>query len=423
MKTRRVLVVEDEHALAVALASVVVRAGAEAVKVASGAAALEQLQGGGFSLVILDIGLPDMSGLDVLQRAFPDAGDLPVPVLVITAHGNLENAIAARKLGAAEYLVKPLDLPAFQEILGRFLKPARPAGVGASARDGDRDDADRRRGRDAAGVSRGGACLRRHDASRDHRLDWAGKSLAARVIHANGARQGETMTAFGDGSPDRSGMLLVEDVDALDAAAQASLLKLLEPGGAPRVIATTRHSLHAAVAAGAFREDLYYRLNVLEIRLPDLADRLGDVPALAQYFLGRAANDRALAFSPEVMAILEGHSWPGNVLELRNAVDYAVGVCGGAQILPQHLPASVVLKRPEDSGELVASLRRWLDGEFAERGDELRYAELIGKLEGSLLKELLWRFDGKPTRVAAALGMNRTTLRKKCAELLEDGTH
>ncbi len=81
-----------------------------------------------------------------------------------------------------------------------------------------------------------------------------------------------------------------------------SLLKLLEPGAAPRVIATTRHSLHAAVAAGAFREDLYYRLNVLEIRLPDLADRLGDVPALAQYFLGRAANDRRPAFSPEAMA-------------------------------------------------------------------------------------------------------------------------
>ncbi|MGI9242232.1 MAG: response regulator, partial [Verrucomicrobiales bacterium] len=125
MKPRRVLVVEDEHSLALALSSVVVRAGAESVKVASGAAALEELQAGGFSLVILDIGLPDMSGLEVLKRAFPDDPKPPIPVLVITAHGNLENAIAARKLGVADYLVKPLDLLAFQEVLGRYLKPAK----------------------------------------------------------------------------------------------------------------------------------------------------------------------------------------------------------------------------------------------------------------------------------------------------------
>ena len=185
-----------------------------------------------------------------------------------------------------------------------------------------------------------------------------------------------------------------------------------------RVIATTRASLHEAVQSGEFREDLYYRLNALEIRLPSLGERAEDVPVLAQYFLGLAANDRALSFSPEALAVLAQHAWPGNVLELRNAVEYAVGVCGGRQVLPQHLPASVAIEPLDDGTGLVASLRGWLDEEFAEKGEYLRYAHLIGELEGELLRELLRRYDGRPTRLAAALGMNRTTLRRRCAELL-----
>ena len=422
MKTRRVLVVEDEHALALALSSVVVRAGAEAVKVASGAAALEQLEEGGFSLVILDIGLPDMSGLEVLQRAFPGDAPLPIPVLVITAHGNLENAIAARKLGASDYLVKPLDLPAFQEVLGRYLKPVKKP----DAMPGVVETETTLIGGAAAMQPVFREVAHACSVSMPVVISGAtgtGKSLAARVIHTNGTQQGGALVTFeGDAqSSDRGGTLLVEDVDGLDSADQEHLLKQIEADADLRVIATTRDSLHAAVAAGRFRDDLYYRINALEIRMPDLADRIEDVPALAQYFLGRSASDRVVVLSPEVMTILKKHSWPGNVLELRNAIEYAVGVCGGAQILPQHLPASVVVNRAEDAGELVAILRVWLDEAFSEGGEKLRYADLIGGLEGELLKELLRRFDDKPTRLAAALGMNRTTLRKKCAELLGDG--
>jgi DNA-binding NtrC family response regulator len=120
---------------------------------------------------------------------------------------------------------------------------------------------------------------------------------------------------------------------------------------------------------------------------------------------------------------LEKYDWPGNVLELRNAIEYAVGVCAGAQILSQHLPPSVAVERAPDRGDLVASLRVWLDQQFdaSAEGKGMLYADLIGELEGALLQELLRRFDGKPTRLAAELGMNRTTLRKKCAQLLGDG--
>lgn len=418
MKMRQVLIVEDEHALAVALATVVVRAGAEAVKVASGAKALEELRGRRFSLVILDIGLPDMSGLDVLREAFPDGGELPVPVLVITAHGNLENAIAARKLGVADYLVKPLDLPAFQEVLGRLLKPARKI-------------LDEPVVAVETGTTLIGGAVAMQPVFREvaHACSVSmpvvisgstgvGKSLAARVIHANGEQRQGALFSIKDEVPAGGGTLLVEEVDGLADAAQETLLAVLDSREDVRVIATTRGSLHEAVTVGKFREDLYYRINVLEIRLPDLADRVEDVPALAQYFLGRSASDRALVFSPEVMALLEKHAWPGNVLELRNAVEYSVGVCGGSLILPQHLPASVVLARIDKGDGLVGSVRNWLGDVFDEKADAVRYADLIGELEGALLAELLRRFDGKPTRLAAALGMNRTTLRKKCAELL-----
>jgi DNA-binding NtrC family response regulator len=419
MKTRKVLIVEDEHALALALATVVVRAGAEAVKVASGTAALERLRNEEFTLVVLDIGLPDMSGLEVLENAFPGGGELPVPVLVITAHGNLENAIAARKLGVAEYLVKPLDLKAFQDGIARFLKPlptpiiekaesvaeteTTVIGAAAAMQPVFREVAH------ACSVSMPAIITG---------ATGTGKSLVARVIHSNGEQRKWRLFSLTDKIPKAGGTLLVEDVDALAEADQQALLQVLEAEAGVRVIATTRRSLHDVVTAGRFREDLYYRLNVLEIRLPNLADRADDVPALAQYFLGRASNVRAMAFSAEAMALLEQHDWPGNVRELRNAVEYAVGVCGAAQILPQHLPASIVVERIADAGEFVASLRLWLDGIFEAGQGELRYADLIGSLEGELLRELLRRFDNKPTRLAAALGMNRTTLRKKCAELL-----
>ena len=226
MKTKRVLIVEDEHALASALATVVVRAGAEPVKAASGKAALEELQAGDLSLVVLDIGLPDMSGLDVLREAIPDGGEPQVPVLVITAHGNLENAIAARKLGAADYLVKPLDLPAFQDVLGTHLKTVRKVAEDTPREDGPET---------GTTLIGGGAAMQPVFREVAHACSVSlpvvisgatgtGKSLAARVIHANGEQRDGELRLLGAEMLVR-GTLLVEDVDLIGADQQAALLE------------------------------------------------------------------------------------------------------------------------------------------------------------------------------------------------------
>ncbi len=428
---RRILIVEDEHALAAALDTVCQRTGAVTELAPSGGKALEVLNDSGpFDLVILDIGLPDMSGLDVLRTAFPDETPIPVPVLVITAHGNLENAIAARKLGIAEYLLKPLDLPRFQEALLRLLKPKTSAAeTGAKPSSSVEQDttligaapAMQQVFREVAHACTSQSPVVISGAT------GTGKSLTARVIHRNSDVPPENLQIVdcdaADELPSTDGgtTLVLENIDALKPPAQAQLLRLIEdPEARVRLVATTHSSLHDQVASGEFREDLYYRLHVLSIHLPDLRERTEDIPALAAYFLGRAESDRALTISEEAAAELVSHGWPGNVLELRNAIDYAVSICGGAQILPQHLPAAVTLRGAETSrgrSELERAIGSWLDEKLAHDG--VTYADLLGQVESTMLKDLLTRFDGKPTRLASALGMNRTTLRKKCSQCLE----
>ena len=418
-----VLIVEDEHALASALGASVTRLGARPQYAASGAKAIDALAAARPDVIVLDIGLPDMSGLQVLEHCFPEGVDLPV--LVVTAHGSLENAIASKRLGVAEYLTKPLDLHAFENVLGGLMSPASGQ---AAARDVAESGATMIGASQA--MQRVFAEVARACASTLPVLivgaSGSGKSLAARVIHANregrgGLREIECGEAdarsiagacagmtVGDG-------LLLENVDQLGAAAQASLLSAIESGGGFSPLSTTRASLHEVVSEGGFREDLYYRLRGIEIRLPSLAERREDIPALANFFLGHAAGERALGIADGTLEVLCEREWQGNVRELRNAIDYAVVACGGRRLLPQHLPP-LTREVPEEQ-LLESSLARWLEFELAESEHLLSYADLLDKVEGAMLKKLLARFDGKPTHLAAELQMNRTTLRKRLDRL------
>ena len=445
-----ILIIEDEHAVASALASVCKRLGHEARACSSGQRGLDELARGDFALAILDIGLPDMSGLDVLAQIRQRAPGLPA--LIITAHGNLDNAVAARKLGAAAYLVKPLDLHEVQETI-RQLADAGPAAPAPA--------------REAPSLLVGAAAAMQrcfveiaHACTSDAPVlitgpTGTGKTLAARVIHTNSSRReapfitlhcaalpeqlleselfghekgsftGALTAREGHIERARGGTLFLDEIADISPAIQAKLLRFVEEhtftriGGREdlrvdlRLITATNRDVREEVRAGRFREDLYYRLHVLEIGLPPLRERLSDLPALAAYCLGALTRERAIALSPAALDLLARHSWPGNVRELRNVLEHAVAVCSGPVILPQHLPRDVresAEAAPASPAALETALGAWLDGQL---GAGATYDGMHDAIERMTLRHLLAHFGGKPTVLARETKMNRVTLRKK----------
>jgi DNA-binding NtrC family response regulator len=183
------------------------------------------------------------------------------------------------------------------------------------------------------------------------------------------------------------------------------------------LITATNKDLREEVRAGRFREDLYYRLHVLEISMPALGERPGDIPALAAYFLGSIGGPHPRQLAPETVHLLQRHSWPGNVRELRNALEHAIAVSNGGVILPQHFPREL----RESGGGLPAAgdtlevvLGAWLQRQLAAG---MSYREMHDTLESMALQHLLAHFDGKPTVLARETRMNRVTLRKKVLRL------
>jgi len=452
-----ILIIEDEHALASALAAVARRMGRTSVLCATGARGLEEAAAGSFALAVLDIGLPDVSGLIVLERL--RALHPALPVIIITAHGNLENSMAAKQFGAAAYLVKPLDLPEVEQTFAEVLSaiPAPPAAsdepislmVGA-----------------APAMQR---CFVEiaHACSSEAPLlisgpTGTGKTRTARVIHANSARRagpfvtlhcsalpeplleaelfghekgaftGALLARTGHVERAEGGTLFLDEIGDISPAVQARLLRVVEEktftriGGREdlrvdlRLITSTNKSLRDEVRAGRFREDLYYRLHVLEISLPPLSERKSDLPALAAFLLGAISPDRSLHLSPAAIEVFQRHHWPGNVRELRNALEHAAAVAGGPVILPHHLPRDLrdpASPAPSLSGDLDSALAAWL-GEKVDAG--LNYRQIHDELEAMALRHLLARYGGKPTVLARELQMNRVTLRRRRQAILRD---
>lgn len=450
----RILIIEDEAALATALGMVAKRLGHEPLLCASATLGLERLASSAPALVILDIGLPDRSGLDVLKAI--RVHDANLPVLIITAHGSLHNAVEAKKRGASAYLVKPLDLRELEAALRSLLQVTPATGVepvavetGAALLIGS-----------SSAMQPAFAAIAHATASDAPVLitgpTGIGKSLTARVIHLHSRRHkapfvtlscasfpenlleselfGHERGAFTGATADKighieraaGGTLFLDEIGEVPPAVQVKLLRFVEEktfsrvGGRAdlsvdlRIIAATNQDLTLAVAEKRFREDLLYRLRVLEVKLPPLSARMSDLPALCSYLLAGIAKDRPLTLSEDALAQLARHDWPGNVRELRNALEHAAAVCGSSIILPQHLPDDLRRGVPGvcvATGSVDAALHQWLEARLS--GEATTYDAIHDELEGKLLAALLPRYEGKPTLLARALDMNRATLRKK----------
>jgi DNA-binding NtrC family response regulator len=390
MKAKSILIIEDEHALGSALSLLVTRMGHRPELVASAAAGREALKCGDFHAAVIDIGLPDESGLKVLKSLRGSGSTMPV--LVITAHATLQHALDSQKQGATAYMNKPLNClrDVFTGIAraasGDF--PVLISGPGGS-----------------------------------------GKTLAARLIHRHG-RQSSSAVHELDGArlegwnpnPEwHGGSVILENLDQLNAAAQGVLYEWLQAANESplRFLATLSMNPVEGVEQGRLREDLYFALKPGSISMPPLCERSGDIPALCHYFAAMKLGDgKAAEITPAVMAALQSHDWPGNVRELKHVLDYALSMSGGGALFLTHLPEAMremsadAAVGCEVGSELELALERWLVQELS-ASEEVSYDELLQKLEAQMLQYLMERFERKPTRLAAAMNLHRGTLRQK----------
>jgi DNA-binding NtrC family response regulator len=427
MTSAPILIIEDEHALGTALSMLVRRMGHLPTLAATATAGAKHMEDTEFSALVLDIGLPDMSGLEFLRELRKSQPALPV--LVITAHATLDHAIDSQKSGATAYLTKPLDPLQFERTLEGLLasRPGAPSKAAAPPEN------------KTATLIGAAPCLRdaflgiaRACAGDVPALitgpSGSGKSLAARVIHAHGPQSGlpfntidcATMQEWSaDFSP--PGTLVLDEITALSPALQSRLATWLAGPreNRPRVLATTSLDPHEALESGVLREDLFYALSALVIPLPPLRERSGDIPALSDYFIGLHGGNSSPVLTPPAFAALQAYPWPGNIRELRHVIDCALALCGGGPVYPSHLPPHVAAATGTTApGELDASLARWLDCQLAVPESELpAYDALLEQIESIMLRHLLDRHDQRPTRLAAALRIHRATLRQKLRRL------
>ncbi len=441
-KPATILVVDDEERLRVSLGEILEGWGYERRLAADGRSALAALERGGIDLALIDVRMPSVGGMDVLRRARALAPALPVAMM--TGYPSVETAVVAMKVGAVDFYTKPLDLPRLREDLARILAaraspPAGPEGAGgedAGARLAGESQAIRELRASIARVAPTDAPVvitgesgtgKELAAEALHALSRRGRNLLLKVNctaipeglleselfgHERGAFTGADARKVGLMEQAHGGTVLLDEIGDMDLKLQAKLLRFLQDGGFrrvggseqlrsdARVVAATHRDLVALIGAGEFREDLYYRLSVICLRVPPLRERLDDVPLLARRFVAESSlryGKPPPALGTELLTLLLRKPWPGNVRELKNCMERAVIFCDGPLLGPEHLPDQYRAGEPLHAGGALGQAR-----ELVERG---------------LLLDALDRAGGNRTRAAELLGINRRTLYYKLERL------
>jgi len=440
---KRVLVVEDERRMRRMLQILLEQMGLESICAESGEEALERLRHEQVHLVLTDLKMPGISGLDLLARVRATEPDLPV--IVLTAHGTIQTAVEAMKHGAFDYVLKPFDLEAIELIIRKAIDLRQVRAENAYLKEQVAAPAFENLVGTTPSMRALYDLIRQVAPTRSTVLvtgeTGTGKELVAQAIHNLGPRRehlfvpvncaaipaelleseifGHVRGAFTGAQSDRvgkfeladGGTLFLDEIGDMAYPLQAKLLRVLQEGVFERVgsnkrisvdvrvVSSTNRDLGAAIAAGAFREDLYYRLNVFRLHVPPLRERRDDIPALATHFLDRSAREmgKRLRLSPAAERALVAHDWPGNVRELQNLMERAAVVCRGEMIEPAllQLPAPCE-SRPgseEEDYRLESAVheveRRAILRALAAAGDNKpRAAELLGVSERTLWYKL-----------------------------------
>jgi two-component system response regulator AtoC len=443
-----ILIVDDEPALRHTLSLILAEDGHQTRTASDGAEALARLEDGDAELVLCDLRMPTMSGLELIERYRASGGT--ALIIAMSAYGDADTAIAAMERGAYDYIQKPFHAEEVSLVVRK-----------ATERERLRTTVQRLE--EELSVFRGAADLIGHSPAFRAALDVAGKvarhpstvlltgesgtgkELVARYIHRASPREaapfvavncgaipealleselfGHVKGAFTGATSEKSGLfeeadggtLFLDEIGELPAALQVTLLRALQEGevrrvGATtsrtvdvRVIAATNRDLASEVRAGRFRGDLYYRVNVVSVHLPPLRERSEDIPELALHFLARYNGRLGLSvrqIAPAAMKLLVEYGWPGNVRELENVIERSLVLTGEATITPEELPEHI----------------RSATGELVPADSDLSIKRRTAELEQSLIRRALERTKGNRTRAARLLELSHRALLYKIRE-------
>lgn len=473
MSKGTVLVADDDKAIRTVLTQALGRAGFD-VRAASTAASLWQwVSNGEGDVIVTDVMMPDQNAFDLIPRIKKLRPDLPI--IVVSAKNTLATAITAAEKGAFDYLPKPFDLAELTGLVQRAIDlPAQGASTSQPAAD---DDALPLVGGSPAmqDIYRSVARLTQNDLSVLITGDsGTGKELVARALHDYGRRKrgefvalnmaaiprelieselfGHEKGAFtganqrmeGRFAQAEGGTLFLDEIGDMPMETQTRLLRVLQEGEYTtiggrraiktdaRIIAATHQDLRQLIRQGLFREDLYFRLNVVPLRLPPLRERREDIADLVRHFMALGGRDglATKTYDSDAMEAMRAYSWPGNVRELENLVRrisalYAEDVITGdivrMELSDNQVENTAAPHSASESGSLIDSLYYHLNSYFEGHGDDLPpnglYERVLREVEVPLIELSLQATRGNQIKTAELLGLNRNTLRKKIRDL------
>lgn len=456
----RILVVDDERNVLTSFQKLLGKEGHEVVTARSGEQALSLLEPQAPDLILMDIRMAGLSGLETFQRAKAIAPK--VPVIMMTAYGTTETAIEAMKLGAFEYTLKPFDIPRLKALIEQALTMGQLMRTPVTYGSTDADAKVQRiigkspkmvevykligqiaasnvtvliRGESGTGKELVARAIYHHSQRADRPFIAVNCAAIPETLleselfgYEKGAFTGAAARKPGKFEQAASGTILLDEVVDMSPSTQAKVLRVLQEGTCERLgghetirvdvrlLAATNKDLETLIQNHQFREDLYYRLNVVTITVPPLRERKEDIPLLAEYFLKRYSREfhkERRWLSPEALERLTACEWPGNVRELENCIKQAVVLGKGEVLMPEHLrlrqgPAVQSRSAPEN-----LSVLRELARQHLERAPGSAYQQLIEQVEAQLILEALKQTQGNLAQAAKLLGITRPTLREK----------
>jgi DNA-binding NtrC family response regulator len=446
----RILIVDDQDMMRDSLAQILVREGHEVVAATDGAAAVSRLGATRFDLLITDLRMPKMTGLELMAEAKRLRPDMPV--VLMTAFATVQNAVEAMKLGAYDYIQKPFNGDEIKLLVDRALEHSRLRLENQAYRSMTEIGTPRPLiGQSAAMeevrqkiemVSRSNATVLIRGES------GTGKEVVARAIHTASSRKDRPMLAVNCAALSENlleselfghekgaftgadklrrgrfeladgGTLLLDEISEIAAALQAKLLRVLQEScfervGSSltqqvdvRVIATTNRNLERCVEEGDFRQDLFYRLNVVPVEIPPLRNRMEDIPDLCRHFIHQASKREKTAFrhiEPEAISLLQRYEWPGNVRELQNIIERAVVL---------EMEPGVIRSQ---------TIEPWLKRQASMPVAEGLAGRPLADIEKQVILSTLQQFKGHRVRTATALGIGVRTLGMKLKRWREEG--